>query len=241
MKDLIQLMDLSMDGPVDRQFVLTQGQLLVALSQDAFMCVDGTPVSPHTTIATAGPGTFTLHSQRAHVALLAGVPGLESGRTTAPESFQARTLIFFRGLENALECPKEPDAYMISAVVLQFLSHWYRRSTTENSVAIQAARWIEDHCRQNITAKDVAQAMGYSPGHVMHSFSRAYGMSVHSYLMRCRMAQVKEAISRGTRSLEEIALDNGFSSRSALHKTFVRIYGITPGQYKRYTERIDGS
>ena len=55
------------------------------------------------------------------------------------------------------------------------------------------------------------------------------------------MAQVKEAISRGTRSLEEIALDNGFSSRSALHKTFVRIYGITPGQYKRYTERIDGS
>jgi len=230
MKDLIQLMDLSMDGPVDRQFVLTQGQLLVALSQDAFMCVDGTPVSPHTTIAAAGPGTFTLQTQRAHVALLAGVPGLESGRTAAPESFQARTLIFFRGLENALERPKKPDAYMISAVVLQFLSHWYRRSTTENSVAIQAARWIEDHCRQNITAKDVAQALGYSPGHVMHS-----------YLMRCRMAQVKEAISRGTRSLEEIALDNGFSSRSALHKTFVRIYGITPGQYKRYTERIDGS
>lgn len=39
----------------------------------------------------------------------------------------------------------------------------------------------------------------------------------------------------------ELVLDNGFSSRSALHKTFVRIYGITPGQYKRYTERIDGS
>lgn len=223
----------------DELFCLEASQVLVVLSEGPDTRINGRPLPVYCSAAAFGPSRVQVQGGSLRLAVLSGVPEQKPGLETAPEGFQTRTLIFFRGLQNATEIPGQPDRYMISSVILQFLSHWHRRLSRDNTVAFQAARWLEEHCRENVTVQDLADALGYSRWHVMHCFSDAFSMSVHTWLMRCRMARVKEAIMAGDRSLEEIALDNGFSSRSALHKTFVRIYGITPGQYRRYTERND--
>ncbi|WP_297566691.1 helix-turn-helix transcriptional regulator [uncultured Faecalibaculum sp.] len=239
MQDLISLDRLCSSVPVRERIVLAAGQVLVALAAEDDGQIDGRPLPAGWTAVAAGPLTLRVQGCSLQLAVLSKVPGQEPGIAMAPAGFANRTSIFFQGLQNAGKIRKEPDGYMISSVILQFLSHWHRRDITGNKVASQAGRWLEAHCREHVTAQDLADALGYSRWYVMHCFSDVFSMSVHTYLMYCRLAGVKKAILEGTRSMEEIALDNGFSSRSAMHRTFVRLYGITPGEYRRFTERND--
>lgn len=232
MLDLVQLLYYCDCLKEKRTFALQEQDVLVAVCLEKEAVVHGRRLDVQETLLAAGPDVVEVQGPCVQIAVVRGVPGAQ-GMDAAPASFYSHTYIFFRGLENA----GLSDRFMVSSVVFQFLSHWYRRPKLESPVAVQAARWIEAHYRENVTAGRLSEVLGYSPWHIMHCFSQAYGMPVHTYLMRCRMAHVKEEITKNEKSMEEIALESGFSCRSALHKTFVRLYGITPGQYRRYIER----
>lgn len=225
----------------ERTFELQAGEVLVMTCTGDAACVLGQRLEARQTLVACGPCVLDACGDGLEWALAYGVPDADWPVDLAGESFYSNTFIFMRGLENACQLTDGPDLFMVSSVVLQFLSHWRRRVDVRSGLAQRAADWIEAHCQENVTARQLSEVLGYSPWYIMHCFSDAFSMSVHSYLMRCRMVKVKEAISRKEKSLEEIALDNGFSSRSSMHKAFVRVYGITPGQFQRFMERNEKS
>lgn len=62
-------------------------------------------------------------------------------------------------------------------------------------------------------------------------FRAVVGMPPIDYLLNWRMALAKDALSRGTRSVGEIAFDIGFQSPSAFTTAFTRVVGCSPTRF----------
>lgn len=63
-------------------------------------------------------------------------------------------------------------------------------------------------------------------------FSEQEGMPIEQYIIAQRIERVKELLSYGEKNLNEISMELGYSSSSALINQFKKLTGITPGQFR---------
>ena len=64
-------------------------------------------------------------------------------------------------------------------------------------------------------------------------FKRYTGKTPKEYQMACRMERATALLVGSDLSLSEIAARCGFASHSFFSKTFRRLYGITPTEYRQ--------
>jgi AraC-like DNA-binding protein len=70
-------------------------------------------------------------------------------------------------------------------------------------------------------------------------FKRATGLPPHQYVIMRRVERARQLLQAGTDlSLAEVALHAGFSDQSQFTHHFMRVVGVTPGQF-RTPARID--
>ena len=80
----------------------------------------------------------------------------------------------------------------------------------------------------------MAQMSGYSKDHFLRMFRSATGFTPHRYLLLLRIKRAQELMKGNTsRSLIDIALACGFSSHAQLSRTFRKVIGETPSEYRR--------
>ena len=82
--------------------------------------------------------------------------------------------------------------------------------TTDRQVLL-AARYINEHFRQQISAADIAAAAGFSPNYLSRKFREAAGIGVHDYLVFIRLRSAAFELISTSDSVTDIALRNGFS------------------------------
>lgn len=105
-------------------------------------------------------------------------------------------------------------------------------STTSNFARItQAISYIQDHFQTQPSLDEVAAAVHLSPFHFQRLFSDWAGTSPKKFLQYISLAHAKNLL-RADVSVEATALDTGFSGAGRLHDLFVKIEGMTPGEYK---------
>lgn len=97
----------------------------------------------------------------------------------------------------------------------------------------RALKAIHADVRANWTVADLANIAGMSRSAFSARFSEALGCAPIEYLARWRIAIAKDALARGTKSLERIADDIGYESASAFSTAFRRHNGCAPGQFAR--------
>jgi AraC-like DNA-binding protein len=95
----------------------------------------------------------------------------------------------------------------------------------------RAVEVIEAHFTRNIALQELADAAGLSVRQFCRAFRDATGLSPHQYLLRRRVDHARLLIARRT-PLVEVALQCGFTDQSQLTRTFVRLLGVTPAQYR---------
>jgi AraC family transcriptional regulator len=76
-----------------------------------------------------------------------------------------------------------------------------------------------------------------SCAHLARAFKRAVGRSVHQYLLGRRVEWAAALLGATEQSIAEVALATGFCSQSHLTTAFHRVYGTTPGAYRRRGRR----
>ena len=104
--------------------------------------------------------------------------------------------------------------------------------TTDRQV-LQAAHFINEHFRQQITAGDIAAAAGFSPNYLSRKFREAAGIGVHDYLVFIRLRNAAFELLTTEDSVTDIALRNGFSDSNYFKDVFKKKYGMTPREYRR--------
>jgi AraC-like DNA-binding protein len=86
------------------------------------------------------------------------------------------------------------------------------------------------------TLTEMAAMTGLSKYQVLRRFERAYGLPPHAWLLRVRAERARVLIRDGV-SLTDAASAAGFSDQSHMTRMFMRLYGFTPGAWRKATSQ----
>ena len=105
----------------------------------------------------------------------------------------------------------------------------------ETVVAIQRmTEYILTNLHEDITAKDVANAAGYSQYHAARVFKEKTGMSPFEYIRRERLLQSAHLLRNYNKKIMDVALDYVFDSHEGFTRAFSKAFGINPKKYSDY-------
>lgn len=96
---------------------------------------------------------------------------------------------------------------------------------------------LEANLDGNIALGRVAKACGLSTSHFTRAFKETFGKPPHRWLTERRLDRAKDLMANSRLPLVDIAARCGFADQSALNRSFRRVYGISPGQWRRKTTR----
>ncbi|MHC4042946.1 AraC family transcriptional regulator [Bradyrhizobium sp. 23AC] len=82
------------------------------------------------------------------------------------------------------------------------------------------------------TVQSLSHAVGLSRSAFMARFSAAFGEAPMSLLRRLRMRQAADLLSANALSIDQVALNVGYQSRSSFTRSFRRYYGSDPSEYR---------
>jgi AraC-like DNA-binding protein len=104
------------------------------------------------------------------------------------------------------------------------LAAWQRRRATE---------LLRENLDGSVRLVDLARACDLSVSHFARSFKASLGVSSHGWLNERRIERAKELLALTKIPLIDIATQSGFNDQAAFTRTFHRLVGLTPGQWRR--------
>lgn len=96
-----------------------------------------------------------------------------------------------------------------------------------------AFQYIEKQYQNDISLKDVSFAAGFSEYHFSRIFKEMTGKHFLSYLNERRIKKAIKLITSRNMSITEVALSSGFNSIATFNRTFKKLKGCTPVEYKK--------
>lgn len=92
--------------------------------------------------------------------------------------------------------------------------------------------YIRDNYENPITLAELAQVAGMAPKYFCRAFSQMTGKTPIEYVNYYRIEQAGERLIRTDEKITDIAISCGFNDMSYFSKTFAKLKGITPTQYR---------
>lgn len=99
--------------------------------------------------------------------------------------------------------------------------------------------WMLEHLRENLTVERLAEQIGMSPRHFTRVCLRETKMNPGQFVDRMRVEAAQQMIDSSSMGLKEVADACGFQSAESMRRTFLRVIGITAGQYTDRFKRSD--
>lgn len=93
------------------------------------------------------------------------------------------------------------------------------------------------HLAEGIQLKEAARQLGELPSTITHRLQRNFGMSYSEYVARLRIDKAKDLLRHTKLNATEIARRVGIHDQSNFGKTFLRLEGMTPIEYRKQFKR----
>ncbi len=93
-----------------------------------------------------------------------------------------------------------------------------------------AVEYIEQHYREQFTAKGVAKILGIDPIYLSLCFKESMGKTFTEYVMEFRLDRAMDALLNKQISIEDAAKAGGFPSARTFIAKCKKVYHITPFQ-----------
>ena len=106
-----------------------------------------------------------------------------------------------------------------------------------NRIAV-AIEYIRQNFKNQPNLHEVAEKVNLSPFHFQRLFSEWAGVSPKSFLQYISVAHAKYMLKSKQVTLFDAALETGLSGTGRLHDMFIKIDGMTPGEYKNGGENL---
>lgn len=105
-------------------------------------------------------------------------------------------------------------------------------SSIEPKLVSKAKRYIKDRFSEKISLDEAAHAVNSSTRHFCKVFKEATGITFTDYLARVRVEKAKHLLQNPHLRVSEIAFETGFESISQFNRSFKRVTGKTPTQFR---------
>mgnify|MGYP002796926652 CR=1 FL=1 len=97
----------------------------------------------------------------------------------------------------------------------------------------QAIQYIEEHLREELTIREIAQQAALAPFYFQKGFSMLCGMTVGDYIRQRRLSAAGLEVLTTDRKIIDIALEFGYDSPDSFTKAFTRFHGLTPAALRK--------
>ena len=104
------------------------------------------------------------------------------------------------------------------------LAAWQRGRATE---------LLRENLDGTVRLADLARECELSVSHFARSFKASFGVTCHQWLTGRRIERAKELLALTSMPLADVAINSGFGDQAAFTRTFHRVVGATPGQWRR--------
>jgi AraC-like DNA-binding protein len=119
------------------------------------------------------------------------------------------------------------------------------KHNAEPPLVQKAREYIAKHKIESLSLDAVAKAAGASVFHFCKVFHKATGLKFTDYVARVRLEDARTRLLNPNLRISEIAYDVGFQSLTQFNRTFKRVFGQSPSDFrahlgtgKRPTKRI---
>ncbi|WP_434390546.1 helix-turn-helix domain-containing protein [Melittangium boletus] len=118
---------------------------------------------------------------------------------------------------------------------------WQARSGAADGLVTETLRYIERHCLEPLSPRDVAAAMHRSPAHLTTAVRRATGRSVQEWIISGRMSEARRRLLHSDEIVAVIAERVGYADATHFIRLFRRAHGVTPTAWRaRYRHGTGG-
>lgn len=143
----------------------------------------------------------------------------------------------FEKIESEFRLKKLLYEKKASAILTEILSELTRGAISESTSSAgknidEILLYIESHCTENLTNLSIGKHFNYHPNHINTLVVRHTGVSLHGYLLRCRIQRAADLLNETGMSVTEAALKCGFSNVAYFSRYFKKIVGISPKELK---------
>lgn len=109
----------------------------------------------------------------------------------------------------------------------------YQTVPSTSKIPEMIRNYIDVHIYEKITLEDISNSLYISKSHIERAFKKEYGITPLAYCANQKITQVASMLVTTDYSLAQISQLLGFSDVKYMSKSFKKITGKTPMQYKR--------
>ena len=102
----------------------------------------------------------------------------------------------------------------------------------------QVMRLIMESPAKVLRIDQMASYAGYSQWHFLRAFQKIIKMTPHAFQLLCRLRLLRSMLRSDTVS-SDAAVSAGFADQSHMHKVFKRHHGMTPGEFKKASFKLE--
>lgn len=112
------------------------------------------------------------------------------------------------------------------------------REITNYERIADAITYISTHFKSQPSLDEVAAHIHLSPFHFQRLFTEWAGVSPKKFLQYISLEHARKMLKEQQATLSDTALETGLSGIGRLHDLFIRMEGMTPGEYKNGGEAL---
>lgn len=149
------------------------------------------------------------------------------------------------GVDLALAWVEEDCGVAIAQEVARELVLFLRRPSGQKQLSVslsaQASEmkamqelqvWIAEHLAKKLSVQVLADRVGMSMRNFERVFTRELGRTPSKYILQARVEAARQQLERTDRGLKQIAAACGFGNADVMRRSFSRVVGMTPSQYR---------
>lgn len=115
----------------------------------------------------------------------------------------------------------------------RYYSAFVPRLTHGDAAILKAQHFLQTVEGREMGLATIAAQAGLEPRTFLRRFQKATGLTMTDYAQRLRVAKAQELLQFSQQGIERVAWEVGYSDPGAFRKVFLRIVGLSPGEYRR--------
>jgi AraC family transcriptional regulator len=138
------------------------------------------------------------------------------------------------------------SSLVIEGLMLEMMGETARHKAWDARVSANPApRWLQQardylhaHFTERLTLAKLAGGVGVHPVHLAQAFNKSYKCTVGDYVRQLRIEYACNELVESETPIIQIALAAGFCDQSHFTRTFKRIVGVAPSNYRESLRKV---
>lgn len=104
---------------------------------------------------------------------------------------------------------------------------------SEDAILQRILSYVDENLTEQLTREDIAHNVHFHPAYLSRFFRKKTGLSLSEYIVQKRIAYAKELLSGSEMKVSHIISHLGYDNLSHFTRTFKKMTGCTPQQYRK--------